>query len=441
MAIVKKKTVKVKVFTGTRGGFFGQNAVCSKGILWLILIRFRCKEKGGNGTISHRNSQKNEVIVMIYFDNAATTLHKPAEVAEAVKDAILTLGNASRGAHEAALSGMRSLYAAREMLCELFHGDGPERTAFTLNSTMALNIAIQGLFSPGDHVITTALEHNSVLRPLYLMEERGVKLTILLADKKGNIDYDDFEKNVRPSTRAVVCTHASNLTGNVLDLDFIGAFCRKHGLLFVVDASQTAGVLPIHMKKCNISVLCFTGHKGLMGPQGTGGLLVREGVDIRPLLAGGSGVHSYSRTHPADMPTALEAGTLNAHGIAGLRAALDYLKREGQEKLYEKERMLMQTFYEGVRDIPSVTVYGDFSVRRRAPIVALNIGDYDSGQVSDELLTRFDIATRAGAHCAPLMHEALGTREQGAVRFSFSHFNTMEEIEEGIRAVRTLATE
>lgn len=208
-----------------------------------------------------------------------------------------------------------------------------------------------------------------------------------------------------------------------------------------MDASQTAGVLPIHMKKCNISVLCFTGHKGLMGPQGTGGLLVREGVDIRPLLAGGSGVHSYSRTHPADMPTALEAGTLNAHGIAGLRAALDYLKREGQEKLYEKERMLMQTFYEGIRDIPSVTVYGDFSVRRRAPIVALNIGDYDSGQVSDELLTRFDIATRAGAHCVPLMHEALGTREQGAVRFSFSHFNTMEEIEEGIRAVRILATE
>lgn len=378
---------------------------------------------------------------MIYFDNAATTLQKPPQVAEAVKDAILTMGNASRGAHDAALSSMRILYETRSMLCEMFHGDSPERTVFAMNSTMALNTVIQGLFAPGDHVITTALEHNSVLRPLYLMETRGVALTIIPADTRGNIDYDDFEKNIRPSTRAVVCTHASNLTGNVLDLVRIGEICRRHGLCLVVDASQTAGMLPIDMQKMGISVLCFTGHKGLMGPQGTGGLLIKEGVSIRPLMVGGSGVHSYSKTHPSELPTALEAGTLNSHGIAGLHAALTYLKDQGTEKLYEKEYLLMRTFYEGVRTIPSVKVYGDFDSGRRAPIITLNIGDYDSGQVSDELLTRFHIATRAGAHCAPLMHEALGTKEQGAVRFSFSHFNTMEEIRQGIEAVRTLATE
>lgn len=378
---------------------------------------------------------------MIYFDNAATTLQKPPQVAEAVKDAILTMGNASRGAHDAALSSMRILYETRSMLCEMFHGDSPERTVFAMNSTMALNTVIQGLFAPGDHVITTALEHNSVLRPLYLMETMGVALTIIPADTRGNIDYDDFEKNIRPSTRAVVCTHASNLTGNVLDLVRIGEICRRHGLCLVVDASQTAGVLPIDMQKMGISVLCFTGHKGLMGPQGTGGLLIKEGVSIRPLMVGGSGVHSYSKTHPSELPTALEAGTLNSHGIAGLHAALTYLQNQGTEKLYEKEYLLMRTFYEGVRTIPSVKVYGDFDSGRRAPIVTLNIGDYDSGQVSDELLTRFHIATRAGAHCAPLMHEALGTKKQGAVRFSFSHFNTMEEIRQGIEAVRTLATE
>lgn len=378
---------------------------------------------------------------MIYFDNAATTLQKPAQVAEAVKNAILTMGNASRGAHNAALSSMRILYETRVMLCEMFHGASPERTVFAMNSTMALNTVIQGFFDPGDHVITTALEHNSVLRPLYLMETRGVELTIIPADTRGNIDYDDFEKNIRSSTKAIVCTHASNLTGNMLDLSCIGEICRRHGLYLVVDASQTAGVLPINMQKMGISVLCFTGHKGLMGPQGTGGLLIREGVNIRPLLVGGSGVHSYSKAHPSELPTALEAGTLNSHGIAGLHAALTYLQEQGIEKLYKKEHLLMQDFYEGVRTIPSVKVYGDFESGQRAPIVTLNIGDYDSGQVSDELLTRFNIATRAGAHCAPLMHEALETKEQGAVRFSFSHFNTIEEIRQGIEAVRILATE
>lgn len=378
---------------------------------------------------------------MIYFDNAATTLKKPPEVAEAVKNAILTMGNASRGAHDAALSSMRMLYETRMMLCDMFHGDCPERTIFTMNSTMALNIAIQGILSAGDHVITTALEHNSVLRPLYLMEKRGISLTILPADQYGKLCYDDFEKNIGTSTKAIICTHASNLTGNVLNLEYIGDICRRYGLLFIVDASQTAGVLPIDMKKYNISILCFTGHKGLLGPQGTGGLLVKEGITIQPLFAGGSGIHSYSKIQPEEYPTALEAGTINTHSIAGLHAALQYLQQNGQAQLYQKEQKLMKQFYQEVREIPLVRVYGDFEQKERAPIVTLNIGNYEAALVSDELLTRFGIATRAGAHCAPLMHEALGTKEQGAVRFSFSHFNTMDEINRGIEAVRILATE
>lgn len=378
---------------------------------------------------------------MIYFDNAATTLKKPETVSKAVYQAMLTMGNASRGAHEASLSSMRMLYQTRQMLCELFHGDTPERTVFTMNATMALNIAIQGLLKQGDHVITTSLEHNSVLRPLYLMEKRGIEITILRADDKGNISYGELEQKILPNTKAVICTHASNLTGNVVDINRVGEICKKYHLCLIVDASQTAGILPIDMQKMNISVLCFTGHKGLMGPQGTGGLLVREGVSILPLLVGGSGIHSYDKQHPAVYPTALEAGTLNSHGIAGLHAALEYLFENGQENLYRREKRLMKTFYEGVREIPNVKIYGDFDLKVRAPIVTLNIGEYDSGEVSDELWNRFKIATRPGAHCAPLMHECLGTKKQGAVRFSFSHFNSMEEIYKGIEAIRILALE
>lgn len=378
---------------------------------------------------------------MIYLDNAATSLHKPESVAKAVYEAILTMGNSSRGAHAASLASMRTVFAARELINEMFHGDDASQVAFTSNSTESLNIAIRGTFEKGDHVITTSLEHNSVLRPLYYMEKQGVELTILKADKQGNISYEEMEQAIRPNTKGIVCTHASNLIGNMLDLERIGNICRAHELLFIVDASQTAGMFPIDMQKMNISILCFTGHKSLLGPQGTGGLCVRKNVTVRSFKVGGSGILTYEKEQPKSMPTVLEAGTLNAHGIAGLYAALTYLKEHDADALCEKELALMRRFYEGVRNIPSVKVYGDFSAQMRAPIVTINIGEYDSGQVSDELMERFEIATRAGAHCAPLMHECLGTKEQGAVRFSFSHFNTEEETDSAIEAVRILATE
>ena len=378
---------------------------------------------------------------MIYFDNAATTLQKPDCVVKAVTEAMCALGNSGRGAHNSALSASRMIYETRQALIRLFGGENPERIAFTANSTQALNTAIKGVLHPGDHVITTALEHNSVLRPLFEMEDRGVELTVLPADKLGNICYADFEKEIRPNTKVIVTTHGSNLTGNLLDIGRIGAIARKHGLLYIVDASQTAGVFPIDVQKMHIDILCFTGHKGLLGPQGTGGLYVREGVEIRPLLSGGSGVQTYLSSHPTQMPTALEAGTLNGHGIAGLRAAVQYIQETGLNTIRAKEQALMMAFYEAVREIPGVTVYGDFRSSNRCAIVSLNIRDYDSGEVSDALSSEYGIATRPGAHCAPLMHKALGTVDQGAVRFSFSHFNTLEEIKIAVSALRELAQE
>lgn len=378
---------------------------------------------------------------MIYLDNAATTLHKPPEVAEVVKQAILTAGNAARGAHSVSLSASRTVFETRQKLAQLFSCPRPDHVVFTMNSTEALNIALYGLLSPGDHVISTDLEHNSVLRPLYDLQTRGVFVDFVSADRRGNVRYEDFEALFRENTKLVVCTHASNLTGNVLDIAHISKIVHAHGARLIVDASQTAGSIPIDMQKMGIDVLCFTGHKGLMGPQGTGGLCIQPGVEIRPLLRGGTGVHSYDKNQPQAYPTRLEAGTLNGHSIAGLDAALDFLLAQGVETIGARERSLMRRFYDGVRDIPGVTVYGDFSQEARAAIVALNIHDYDSSEVSDVLFTDYGIATRPGAHCAPRMHEALGTEKQGAVRFSFSYFNTEEEDDAAIHAVRELAAE
>lgn len=376
---------------------------------------------------------------MIYLDNAATTLHKPQQVIDAVVHAMQSMGNCARGTHEEALDAARTVYDARVRLASLFGCPRVDHVAFTANSTEALNIAINGLIDPGDHVISTDLEHNSVLRPLYRLEaEHGAELSFVPADKLGNVDYADFERLMKPNTRAVVCTNASNLTGTVLDIERIAKTAHSHGALVIVDASQTAGCWPIDMKKMGIDVLCFTGHKGLMGPQGTGGICVKEGIEIRPFKVGGSGVQSYSRTHPAEYPTRLEAGTLNGHGIAGLGAAARFISETGVENIHAKERSLMLRFYEGVKDIEGVTVYGDFTKDKTA-IVALNIRDYESGEVSYELSQGYGIATRPGAHCAPRMHKALGTAEVGAVRFSFSFYNTEEEIDEAVRAVAELA--
>ena len=376
---------------------------------------------------------------MIYLDNAATTLVKPQCVVDAVVKAMNSMGNAGRGAHSNSLSASRVVYDTRCKIAKLFNCKRPDHVVFTCNSTEALNIAINGILDAGDHVITTDLEHNSVLRPLYRLEKAGeISLSFVRADKQGRPCYEDFESLIQPNTRAIVCTHASNLTGNAIDLIRVGKIAKEHGLLLVVDASQTAGAMEIDMEAMNIDILCFTGHKGLMAPQGTGGLCIREGVEIRPFKVGGSGVHSYDKEQPNPYPTRLEAGTLNSHGIAGLSAALDYLNEVGIDAIRDKEMALMTRFYEGVKDIPGITIYGDFSAERTA-VVTLNVWDEDSSIISDTLFEDYDISTRPGAHCAPRMHEALGTTEQGAVRFSFSWFNTTEDVDAAIEAVRELA--
>lgn len=378
---------------------------------------------------------------MIYLDNAATTRPKPPGVAEAVTAAMMSWGNCGRGAHEEALASARAVFSVREQIARLLGCPRADHVCFTPNSTQALNIAIGGLLGPGDHVISTDLEHNSVLRPLYRLRQQGAAVDFVPADRRGQIDYGDFERLLRPDTKAVVCTHASNLTGDMIDIGRVGDFCRAHGLLFILDASQTAGVFPIDMETQHIDVVCFTGHKSLLGPQGTGGLCVREGVDIRPFAVGGTGVQSYLETQPMEYPTRLEAGTLNSHGLAGLGAALEFLEETGIDDIRAHETALARRFCEAVRQVPGVTVYGDHSKTERAPVVALNIGDYESGEVADELAERFGIATRPGAHCAPRMHRALGTTEQGAVRFSWSYFNTEEETDAAAEAIRILATE
>lgn len=375
---------------------------------------------------------------MIYFDNAATTLHKPHEVIEAVVHAMTTAGNASRGTHTGSLAASRTVYETRKKIADFFHCSRADHVIFTSNSTEALNIAICGTLGKGDHIISTDLEHNSVLRPLYHLEEQGASLTFLSANKKGCIDYDDFKRSIKPNTKAIVCTHSSNLTGNVLDIERIGRIAKAHNLLFIVDASQSAGCIEINMETMNIDILCFTGHKGLLGPQGTGGLCIHESVEIRPFKHGGSGIHSYEKGQPQAYPARLEAGTLNSHGIAGLCAAINYINTITIPVIAKKEQELLWHFYKGICNIPEIHIYGDFDTKERAAILSLNIEGYDSGTVSDLLSQEYDIATRPGAHCAPRMHQALGTTETGAVRFSFSSFNTMEEVETAIQALKEL---
>lgn len=420
---------------------------------------------------------------MIYLDNAATSYYKPPEVAEAVKDAIMRMGNCSRGTYTQAMNAGRMLLETRSMLADLFHAEGPDCIAFTMNSTHALNLAIQGSLEAGDYLLTTVLEHNSVLRPAYIMEEKGVHVQFAGCDQKGRLDLDLFETMLKEMSQkaiqegrklAAAVTHASNLTGNLVDLKVISGLCRKYHARLIVDASQTAGIIPIDMQELGIDLLCFTGHKALMGPQGTGGIAVRRGAEPVPLMGGGSGIRTFSRHMPEHMPELLEAGTQNIHGIAGLHAALQHMLQDGKKMLEqegvsgipsdrvcmlkgqsvyaEKENKLRILFLRGIERINDclqktygaervIQVYGAQEDDLHAAIVPLNIGEEDSAYISDLLSEEYEIATRSGGHCAPLMHQYYQTVEQGMVRFSFSHYNTEEQISETLQALQEIAEE
>lgn len=378
---------------------------------------------------------------MIYLDNAATTMHKPQTVIDAVTQAMCSLGNAGRGATSGALDAARTIHGCRAKLARLLGCPRADHVCFTPNSTAALNTVINGVVRPGDRVVTTVLEHNSVLRPLNrLAVEQGVTVEHAGCDANGVLDYDELEQLVTPGTRAVVVTHASNVTGNAVDVSRVAAVAHAAGALVIVDASQSAGTAHIDMQTMGLDVVCFTGHKGLMGPQGTGGLAVAEGIDVAPWAMGGTGVHSFDALQPLEWPTRLEAGTLNGHGIAGLSAGLDFIEAQGGvEAIAAHERALADRFLAGVREIPGIALYGAFDQPVRSAIVSLNVGDIDSAEISDALMQGWGIATRPGAHCAPLMHRALGTERQGVVRFSFGYFNTDEEVDTAIDALRDLA--
>ncbi|NLI94125.1 MAG: aminotransferase class V-fold PLP-dependent enzyme [Peptococcaceae bacterium] len=364
---------------------------------------------------------------MIYLDNAATTLKKPDSVKEAVIRAMDTFGNASRGAHAPALNALRVLMEARIALASLFGVNDPMRIVFTPNATVALNMAISGVRG---HIVMTSAEHNSVLRPVY---RRG-NYTVVPCDALGRVQVEEISSAIREDTGAVVLSHASNVTGNVFDIESAGELCAGRGVHLIVDASQSAGLLPVKMK--NISALCFTGHKSLYGPQGTGGLCLGEGFMPEPLVVGGSGHHSFDSDHPRELPDALEAGTQNAHGIAGLLAGVQYIQSTGIEEIHKKADGLARFFVESLADIPGITLYGDVHAPLRVPVVSLNLEGYDPAQAAGLLFEKYGIAVRAGAHCAPLMHDTLNIC--GSVRFSFSHFNTQEETELAVEAVRAL---
>ena len=377
---------------------------------------------------------------MYYFDNAATTVQKPPAVAEAVYEVLHSglYGNPSRGAHGYSLRAYELVLEAKEQVKGLFSAGQDYEVAFTHNSTTALNLVLKGLVRPGDHVLTTMWEHNAVLRPLYQLEKEGATVDFIGSDARtGQLRYEELEQKLRLETKLVVCNHASNVTGNVLDISRIRAFCKAHGLFLVIDASQSAGVVPIDVSDGTITAICFTGHKSLYGPGGTGGVCIRRDAPVRPVLTGGDGVHAFDHDQPGGVPAILEAGTANVAGIAGLSAGMSYIREHWQE-LQRKQAVLSDYFLQGLQQIPDLVLYGDVS-GPRVPVFAVNFPGAESTVVSDILWDTYGIATRPGFHCAPLLHESLGTKEQGAVRFSLSSFTTRDDLDAALVALKKIS--
>lgn len=377
---------------------------------------------------------------MIYFDNSATSFFKPKSVYEAMLFAMKSFGNPSRGLSNASLIADRALFDLRMKIKDFFGSKDPRRVIFTKNSTEALNVVIYGFFNAGDHVITSVTEHNSVLRPLYkLKKEIGLDIDFIDIDDKGNLLYSEISKLIRSSTRAIVINHASNVTGNIADLYEISSICRKHDIKLIVDASQSAGHTAINMTDIGIDALCFTGHKALFGPQGIGAIVLNDDIEIHPLLVGGSGIHSFDEEQPKNYPTCLEAGTQNSHGAYALLKGMEFIEAEGLDNIIEHERKLEKRLYSGLSKMDGIRFFGDYDAERRCPIVSFKLFDEDSSKISMILSEKYDIASRPGAHCAPLIHKAFGTVESGMVRLSLSYFNTMEEVDFAINALSELS--
>lgn len=378
----------------------------------------------------------------IYFDNAATSWPKPPSVPAAMARFLQEQGaNPGRSGHAPSIEAGRVVYEARERVARLLGHDDPLSVVFTKNATEALNLALLGLLEPGDHVVTSVMEHNSVLRPLRFLETRGVGVTRLACAGDGALDPDDVARSITAKTRLVVVSHASNVVGTLAPIEELGRLVEARGPLFCVDAAQTAGACAVDLRAMRVDLLAFTGHKSLYGPQGTGGLCVgsRARGRLRPLLHGGTGSASDSDVHPDFLPDCLEAGTLNAVGLAGLEAGLAFVETQGVARIRAHETALVAQLLDGLRQLPAVRVLGAGDARRQTAVVSFNLDGWSCAEVATALEERAAICCRAGLHCAPLAHRQLGTFPDGAVRFSLGFFNTEEEIVIAIDALRELA--
>ncbi len=380
---------------------------------------------------------------MIYLDNAATSWPKPPEVLRAMSEFLeLAGGNPGRSGHRLSVEAGRTVFSARQAVADLFNAANPSRVIFTLNATHALNVALRGLLRPGDRVVCSGIEHNSVMRPLRALEHEGVQLTVVPCAPDGSLDPAELARAVLPGTRLVVLVHASNVIGTILPVGEAAAIAHAAGALLLVDAAQTAGVLPIDVQALGIDLLAFTGHKGLLGPPGTGGLVIGEGASVaemEPLVRGGTGSRSQHQEQPDDLPDRYESGTPNGVGIAGLAAGIRFLTQRGVESIRAEEMAAARALGEGLADIPGVEVYGHADMERRTAVVSFTIAGRRVSEIGQRLDEEFDVLCRVGLHCAPAAHQTIGTFPEGTVRLAPGMFTTMDDIRRAVEGVREIA--
>ena len=377
----------------------------------------------------------------IYLDNASTTFPKAPTVATAMSDYITNRGiNINRGSYALAYDVEDIIYTTRQRLHPLFNGHDPAHVIFTQNVTMSLNMVIKGLLKAGDHVLVSSMEHNAVMRPLTQLLDKGITFDTIPCDSTGSIQMDSIEPLICPNTVALIINHASNVCGTIQPLESIGPICKTHNLQFIVDAAQTAGVIPIDVKACHIDALCFTGHKGLLGPQGIGGIILTKEMaqNLTPLIAGGTGSFSHLETLPTHMPDAFESGTLNLPGIIGLNEGLAYIESQGMENIHNHELVLTQSFLEGLQSIDGINIVGKQNIQDRTAVVSITIDGMDPANIAYELESTYHIMTRVGLHCAPRAHQTLRTYPEGTVRFSFGYANTHKDVESALSALNTI---
>ncbi len=379
----------------------------------------------------------------VYLDNGATSYPKAPGVAESISDYILNVGtNVGRGAYDLSYKAQNTVYETRELICELFNFNKPENVIFTKNVTESMNVLIKGLLNEGDHVIVSSMEHNAVMRPLNSFENK-IEYTRIQCNESGELKAEDVADSIKPNTKAIIMTHASNVCGTILDLEKVGEICKKNNIFFIIDGAQTAGCSDVDIQKLNADAIGFTGHKSLLGPQGIGGFIVNSKIakEMNTFIEGGTGSLSDTERQPDYMPDKFESGTLNIPGIYGLNASLKYLLNYGIKNIKEKEDYLLDKFLEGLLNMKKIRLVGKKTSDGRTGILSIDFINDDNGLVAHELSKKYGIMTRSGLHCAPSAHKTLGTFPNGTVRFSLSHFTTLEEIEYSIDCINNIVNQ